>query len=429
MNDQPLLNQRVHDILERRRREGSLLIPPSPRSHDTVDFGSNDILSLSSSRVLSKAFLDEIAKHPDFEIGSPGGRVGGGPTAYLTEVESFIARVHRAESATYFNSGYDANVAIWSSIPRKGDVIIHDKETHASTYDGMRHNRATQIPFAHNNVDSFRKSVRSAQSQFPEIAAGKKLVFFAVDSFYSIAGDIVPIHQLLLVAAELLPHKNYVFVVDEAHSNGLLGPNGSGFISFWGLEAEVAIRVHTFGKGPGATGAAVLATKDIKLMLLNFARNLIFSTGPTFPALATVKASYNLITSQEGEKRRESLQKNIIHFYRGLEAHPQWKKIEQLGILRVPLLQDWDMRPFQTPIIVLYTQEGQSKPLADELGRRKYRVQQGGHPFVPRGLEGIRIMIHAGNTEQEIDGLLEAVIAWSDTRSKTMAEVSLRSKL
>ncbi|CAG7921941.1 unnamed protein product [Penicillium olsonii] len=430
MNPDTLFGQQLRNSLETRRRQGSLLIPPSPPAPGTVDFGTNDTLSLSSSRVLSHEFLREIEKNSGFAIGSAGGRVGGGPSAYLTETENYIASVHGAESATYFNSGYEANVAFWSSIPKKGDVIIHDEKVHASTNDGMRKGRASAlIRFTHNDCDSFSESIKSACRKFPDIAAGKAVILFAVDSFYSISGDIVPIHRFVITASELLPLKNYAFVIDEAHSNGLVGPNGSGFASFWGLEAEMAIRIHTFGKALGVTGAVVLGSQDVKLALLNSARNLLFTTGPIFPVLAAIRASYNLITGHEGEKRRESLQKNVLHFYRSLEGHPQLERVSRLGILRVPLLAGWEERPFQTPIVVVYTQDGKSSSLANELERQKYRVQQGGYPFVPRGLEGIRIMIHADNTEQEIEGLLQAIMAWSYAHAEATTKAELRNKL
>jgi 8-amino-7-oxononanoate synthase len=111
-------------------------------------------------------------------------------------------------------------------------------------------------------------------------------------------------------------------------------------------------------------------------------------------------------------QRRESLQRNIAHFYRHLDAHPQWSEAHRSGTLRVPLLRDWEIRPFQTPIVTLYTRDGASTSLAGALGGQKYRVQQGGYPFVARGSEGIRVMIHAGNTEGEVEGLVEAIMQW-----------------
>ncbi|CAG8948468.1 unnamed protein product [Penicillium salamii] len=447
MIDYQMFNDRLQITLDKRRDEGSLLIPPSPAKESLVDFGSNDTLSLSSSRLLSKEYLEELARNPDFTIAGKGGRLGGGPTQYQAELEEMIAQVHGAECATYFNSGYDANVAIWSSLPQKGDVVIHDVRSHASTWDGLRLGRASaRIPFTHNSCESFRECVKSALNRFPDIAAGKSIIFFAVESFYSMDGDVVPIHRLILSAEELLPRKNFVFVIDEAHSNGVIGPNGSGFISFYGLDTEIAIRVHTFGKAPGVNGgmlsisakhtaqinisiAVILSNKTVKLTILNLARNMLFSVGPNFPVLAAIKASYNLITSEEGEKRREVLQRNITYLYNHLENQPQWEAILRLEILRVPILRGWEMRPFQTPIVTVYTQKGQSKPLSIELRGRGYSVQQGGHPFIPRGLEGIRIMVHAGNNENEIQGLVEGIMAWSDTRATAMAAAPLSSKL
>jgi 8-amino-7-oxononanoate synthase len=170
MSKNSLFEQRIQDALGARRREKTLLTPPTPAPPDTIDFASNDILSLSSSGALTKAFLRELAQNPDFAIASPGGRVGGGPSAYLTQLEEHIAAVHGAESATYFTSGYDANVAVWTALPAPVDVIVHDAAVHASTYDGMRASRAARsarIAFAHDDCDSFRESLEAAKARFP----------------------------------------------------------------------------------------------------------------------------------------------------------------------------------------------------------------------------------------------------------------------
>jgi 8-amino-7-oxononanoate synthase len=79
-------------------------------------------------------------------------------------------------------------------------------------------------------------------------------VFIALESFYSMDGDAAPAQQMIASAKEILPFGNMVFVIDEAHSNGIVGPNGSGFVNHYGLEKEFAIRVQTFGKALGSTG-------------------------------------------------------------------------------------------------------------------------------------------------------------------------------
>lgn len=111
--------------------------------------------------------------------------------------------------------------------------------------------------FAHNDRASFRHCLKSLRDQNPGIANDSHVVFVALESFYSMDGDEAPIHELLDIASTTLARGNFIFSVDEAHSNGLLGPNGSGFVSHNGLEKEIGLRVHTFGKALGSNGGTV----------------------------------------------------------------------------------------------------------------------------------------------------------------------------
>lgn len=116
----------------------------------------------------------------------------------------------------------------------------------ASAIDGMRHTRAaSKQPFKHNDVKSLKQVLQYVKTSCPEIATGQRSVFIAMESVYSMDGDSPPIHRILSAAKELFPLGNVVFYVDEAHSNGIIGPRGAGFISYHGLEHEFAIRVHS----------------------------------------------------------------------------------------------------------------------------------------------------------------------------------------
>jgi 8-amino-7-oxononanoate synthase len=181
----------------------------------------------------------------------------------------------------------------------------------------MRNGRAKTVEFAHNDCTSFRQCLEGLRHQNPGIARGSNLVFIALESFYSMDGDEAPIHVLLDIAKNTLPRGNYIFSVDEAHSNGLLGPNGSGFVCHLGLEKEIGLRVHTFGKALGSNGGAVptssrsdfglitlavvLTEPTIKLTHVNYAWNIIFSTAPGFVTLAVAKAAYGILFSEDGK--------------------------------------------------------------------------------------------------------------------------------
>jgi 8-amino-7-oxononanoate synthase len=110
----------------------------------------------------------------------------------------------------------------------------------------MRHTRAASTQaFKHNSIKSFKEVLHNVKASFPEVREGRRSLFVALESLYSMDGDFPPVHQILSVSKELFPLGNVVFYVDEAHSNGIMGPKGSGYICHHGLEDEFAIRVHS----------------------------------------------------------------------------------------------------------------------------------------------------------------------------------------
>ena len=116
----------------------------------------------------------------------------------------------------------------------------------ASALDGMRNTRAASIHvFKHNSVKSFKEVLQKVKASFPSIREGRRSAFIAIESLYSMDGDYAPVHQILSAAKEALPLGNLVFYIDEAHTSGIIGPNGSGFICHYGLEHEFAVRVHS----------------------------------------------------------------------------------------------------------------------------------------------------------------------------------------
>ena len=220
-----------------------------------TDFSSNDFLSLSTNGLLRTEFLEELARNPNFQLGSTGSRLSDGNSSYIEDLEKEIAEFHGAESALMVNSGYDANCAIFCAIPRPGDVIVYDELIHASAHDGMKHSLTQkQLPFRHNDPECLRDVLTDLEDSNPLIRKGQRCVLIAVESVYSMDGDVCPLKELVEVAKEIFPKGNAQFLVDEAHSTGLMGEQGRGLVSSLGLEKIIAVRLHTYGKGMSATG-------------------------------------------------------------------------------------------------------------------------------------------------------------------------------
>lgn len=320
---QNILTRKWKATLDQRRRDGRLLVPPAPETlTGIVDFGSNDTLNLSGSGMLSAAFLRELERHPGFTIGSASPRAFEGTRKYLIDLENDLAKFHGAEAGVFVNSGFDGNLAIWSTIPHPGDFIVYDELVHASIHDGMRMGRATCVPFQHNDCEALKARLEDIRDHNAGVASGENVVFISIESFYSMDGDAAPVHGIVAAAREALPGGNYLCAIDEAHTNGLVGPSGSGFVCHFGLEKEFPIRLNTCGKALGSAGgeivtqgwyfidhinpetAVILCNETLKNALLNYSRNLIYSTAPSFLSAAGVRAGYELVASAEGEKVR-----------------------------------------------------------------------------------------------------------------------------
>ncbi|PYH86885.1 class II aminotransferase/8-amino-7-oxononanoate synthase [Aspergillus uvarum CBS 121591] len=434
-----ILDRKLRLALVQRQREGRLIQPASPSEvQGTIDFGSNDTLSLSSSGALSGAFLHQLENHPDFTVGSSSTRVFEGTRQYLEDIERDLAIFYKAENAMVFGSGFDANVAIWSVISQPGDIVIFDELMHACARQGMKNGRAKAVPFVHNDCASLRNCLENARERNRGITEGKQVVFICFESVYSMDGDEAPIHEIIKIASESLPLGNYVLVIDEAHSNGLVGPNGSGLIRQYGLEEKFTIRVQTCGKALGASGGEVLASSatqpakipegvvlcnnTIKQTLLNYPGNVIFTTAPSFVTVAAIRAAYELLASEGGDRRRAQLQHNIEFTYWTLTNHPQWEQAKDRGIIRLPTETGWHSRAFRSAIFALVTQPGKARSLAKPLQQAKFWVNAVEFPIVPRNLDRMRLMIHADNTEEQISAVVQLIMRWAmgQMESETM---------
>ncbi|KAL1970192.1 hypothetical protein VTN77DRAFT_5352 [Rasamsonia byssochlamydoides] len=336
MKDAPTFYRNLEEALDVRRSDHGMFTRTKSawKVGQAVDVCSNDLLSLGSTGQIRTAFLEELARHPDFALYSGGSRLMDGNYDYIEEVEQEIADFHGAETALIVGSGYEANVAIYSAIPRPGDAIVFDELVHASTHDGMAHSLALcKMPFRHNDVDSLRDTLISVLDSQPLIKQGSRSIIVSVESVYSMDGDVCPVQEFLEVVKEICPKGNVVFCVDEAHATGIMGPKGSGLVSALGIQNEIAIRLHTCGKALASTGAVILGNATVRSALMNFARSIIYTTAPSFPMVAAIRAGYNLLSSRATQKLRIDASTWISYF---CLPHPRLGHQEITNILPSP---------------------------------------------------------------------------------------------
>jgi 8-amino-7-oxononanoate synthase len=268
------LDARLKAALDSRKARGILRkVPPSSELVDQpkqIDFSSNDYLSLATSPQLKHSFVEKIRSFPRI-LGSGGSRLLDGGTLEHALLEERLAAFFGSPAALLYTSGFDANVGFFGSVPSEGDVVIYDSLIHASVHDGMRVSRAARqpeslLPFDHNCISSLRSVIKSALQTRSRLARGDGCVFIAIESLYSMDGDIAPMKEICEVVEGLLPHKNGHVIVDEAHATGVYGRNGRGLVTYLGLENRITARLHTFGKALASSGGMLSLPSDSALI-------------------------------------------------------------------------------------------------------------------------------------------------------------------
>lgn len=242
-----------------RRRTSSTLRNLTLSTPHQIDFSSNDFLSLSTSTQLKNAFLTELTSNTSLPLGSGGSRLLDGNSAYAEELERSIAGFHGAEAGLLFNSGFDANAGFFACVPQKGDFVVFDELIHASVHDGMRLSRVgadARFAFRHNCVEDLERVLRRCMDASNKLRGGEAHVIIAVEAVYSMDGDLAPLSAIVETVKRVLPQGCGYIVVDEAHSTGVIGPQGRGLVCDLGLETSIFARLHTFGKALACNGGA-----------------------------------------------------------------------------------------------------------------------------------------------------------------------------
>ncbi|MEJ5027133.1 8-amino-7-oxononanoate synthase [Brucella anthropi] len=249
--------------LERRRHRRTL------SGNKDADFSSNDYLGLAASPSIRNALIAELKN--GLATGSGGSRLlrGNHPEHELLEAES--AAYFRAPSMLYFSNGYAANLAVLSTLPQRGDLIVYDELIHASAHEGMRAGKAETVSIPHNDADAFDGTIRTWREK-----GGIGTPWIVVESLYSMDGDCASLSDLI----EIADRHDAILFIDEAHATGVHGPDGRGFSA--GLEGrQNVITLHTCGKAMGSAGGLVGANPILQDFLVNRARPFIYSTAPS----------------------------------------------------------------------------------------------------------------------------------------------------
>lgn len=358
------MDQRLQEKLSKRIKEGTLRSLSSFEGF--VDLFSNDYLGFSKLKI-----TDEFST----QYGSTGSRLISGTSVQALETEVFLADFFNSEAALVYNSGYDANLGFFSSVPQKGDTVFYDEYVHASIRDGVRLSFASNRSFKHNDVIDLEQKMLAV--------SGVKYV--VIESIYSMDGDLAP----LSVIAEICTRHNAYLIIDEAHACGVFEEHGKGLVASLNLESRVFARIITFGKAYGAHGACILGEQGLIEYLVNFSRSFMYTTALPPDSYARIKA---IVSHPELQERKKQLHEVIKYFKKTIKTYDCYSdESSPIQLIRIGNIE-------------------QTKRLAEEIQKVKIAVKPIYSPTVPVGNEGIRICLHSFNTPKEIDLLMTILI-------------------
>ncbi len=368
--------KKLLSLLDKRKAEHNFRALSLP-NNNLIDFSSNDYLGFAKSAEL-KEVKDVIVK--EYQInqqGSTGSRLITGNSVIHTDCEKEVAAFHHAEKALLFNSGYDANVGLLSSVPQRGDVVLYDELCHASIIDGIRLSFANTYKFRHNDLVHLEELLAKQKDA--------ETVYVVTESVFSMDGDCA----LLKEITDLCKQYNAHLIVDEAHAIGVYGEQGRGLCNQLGIEQDCFARVYTYGKAMGAHGACVVGSTDLYDYLVNFARSLIYTTALPASSVALVMASYKLL---QNTKQIQVLKENISLF----------------NELTLPI----EDKINSTSAIHCFVIKGNENVIQASKGliSKDLDVRAIKSPTVKEGSERLRICLHSTNTKQELTQLAEALL-------------------
>ena len=362
-------------LLEPSDAEAQVHYPREDQPRQMIVLASNNYLGLNNHPKVVEAACQAALQ---YGTGAASAPLLVGTFPITRELEANLAEFAGCEEACVFATGYQANVGVISTVAGKRDLVVLDRLAHASMVDGAKLSGAQVKVFRHNDPEHLDRVLNRYDG------GGTALV--CVEGIYSMDGDIAPLDQICRVVRK----HNAILLVDEAHSTGVLGPEGRGAVAHFGLVGKVDLHVGTLSKAMGASGGYVAGTSAAITYIRYFARSGMFSTAPSPMVMAAANAALHVIRSEP--ERREQLWKNCRFMHASLV---------QMG---------FKINEAPSPVIPVVV--GSNKPLRQmtlELHGNDVCVNSVPFPAVPLGSERLRISLTANHTVEQLTRALECI--------------------
>ena len=323
--------------------------------NEYVNFASNDYLGLSTKEELRNEF---IASNDDY-FSSASARLLTGSLPIYNKLEHFLSGLFNKEKALIFNTGYQCNLGVISSLIKRGDVVFSDKLNHASIIDGMRLSEGEFYRFKHLDYNNLEQLLKKYRNQY-------KKALIVSESIFSMDGDLADINRLI----ELKNKYDCMLMIDEAHAFCCYGTSFSG--AFGGNDIDIV--TATFGKALGSFGAFCTASEDIIDYLINTSRSFIFST-----SLPPINIAWTYWLLAEKRDYILSRQKKLFELVKNAHDYLNLRNIETPSCSQI------------IPIVI--GNNAKTIDVSEQLKTKGYYIPAIRPPTVPEGTSRLRISL------------------------------------
>ena len=349
---------------------------------EVINFSSNNYLGIANHPSLAAAAKQAIDR---YGCGSGASRLISGNMTLHEELENRLAEFKGTEAALVFNSGFQANTGVISTLAGESDAIFSDALNHASIIDGSRLARAKTFVYAHNDLDQLETELSHAAS------FRRRLI--VTESIFSMDGDEAPLTAIV----ELAEKYGAMVMIDEAHATGIFGAGGAGVVQKLGLGNRVLVQMGTLGKALGGFGAYIAGSRGLRELLINRCRSFIFTTALPPAVMAMAMAALDLVKREP--ERRQALWNNCRSLKEGLRSLGF-----ELGASESPIL----------PLIIGDATE--CMRFSEKLLESGVFAQGIRPPTIPPGTSRLRITLMATHTREQIERALAAFKAVKESR-------------
>lgn len=347
--------------------------------NEVLVFGSNSYLGMSNDPYVKRKVIEAVET---YGIGTGGSPAFSGYTKQHRDLELRLAKLAEHEDAVLLPGGYMANLCWVTGLMNRNDVIVYDKNSHASVLNAIKMAGVPFYSFDPEEMDSL-------EPIFERIKARAKpgtQIFSTVEGVRSIDGQIIDLARYI----DICKRHDVITILDDAHGIGTVGKTGRGTLEHLGLLGQADLRMSTCSKAIGAQGAFISGCREHIFMLRNFAYPYVFTSGLAQPTIAAISAALDVMEREP--ERLQRLHDNVRYMQDRLEA-------EGMRIIRG-----------ESGIIpVFFGEDGAVRKLNKELYRRGLFANIMEYPMVPPGLERLRLSVMSTHTREEIDTAVDMI--------------------